>query len=177
MKERYSGFTLIEMLVVMGILVILMTMGIAAGQFAIERANRIQHASAVDQIFQGLQAYYTDNREYPPVLVFDDFAAALDPAGALGKYIDQNSFEGGSDASYYYAVNPDTKQTVLVCVSLGGHDDDNEKGAYCNGNGFGELPTDTSNVTTKDVDATSFETLRGNFPIKSDWAASAKDWE
>ncbi len=177
MKERYSGFTLIEMLVVMGILVILMTMGIAAGQFAIERANRIQHASAVDQLYQGLQAYYTDNREYPPTLIFDDFAAALDPAGTLGRYIDQNAFEGGSDASYYYAVNPDTKQTVLICVSLGGLDDDNEKGAYCNGNGFGELPTTEAAITTKDIDAVAFEAISGSFPVKSNWLASAKNWE
>ncbi len=178
MKERYSGFTLIEMLVVMGILVILMTMGIAAGQFAIERANRIQHASAVDQLYQGLQAYYTDNREYPPTLDFTDFSTALSPSGVLGKYIDQNAFEGGSDATYYYDTNTDTKQTVIVCVSLGGIDDGNERGAYCNGNGFGDLPfTSTNKVTKKDLTAEEFAPLMGQFPISSNWLASDKNWE
>lgn len=177
MKERYSGFTLIEMLVVMGILVILMTMGISAGRFAIERANRIQHASAVDQLYQGLQAYYTDKREYPSVSDFVDFETALSPSGVLGKYVDQTAFDGGSDATYYYDTDSDTKQTVIVCVSLGGHNDGNKKGAYCNGNGFGELPfASTNKVTKKDLTGQEFAPLLNQFPISSNWLASDKAW-
>ncbi|NLZ24414.1 prepilin-type N-terminal cleavage/methylation domain-containing protein, partial [Candidatus Dojkabacteria bacterium] len=38
MNRKYSGFTLIEMLIVMGIIIILMIVGITAARFAINRA-------------------------------------------------------------------------------------------------------------------------------------------
>ena len=65
-KKSYDGFTLIEMLIVMGILIILMVVGVTGGRFAINRANDVAHQNAVKQINEALQAYYTDNRSYPP---------------------------------------------------------------------------------------------------------------
>ena len=55
-KKKYPAFTLIEMLIVMGILSVLMAIGVAVARFAIQRANNIQHQSAVDQMFQALQS-------------------------------------------------------------------------------------------------------------------------
>jgi prepilin-type N-terminal cleavage/methylation domain-containing protein len=179
-RVRYSGFTLIEMLVVMGILVILMTMGIAAARFAIERANRIQHASAVDQLYQGFQAYFTDNREYPGITEFGNFGEALVDEGVLAKYIDTNSFEGGSDATYYYATDT-TKQFILICVTLGGHSDVQEKGAYCNGNGFGLLPSESNSINAKDISGEDWgdnfaSAFTGGNGVAADWTATGKVW-
>jgi len=183
-RKEYKGFTLVEMLVVMGILVILMTMGIAAGRFAIQRANRVQHQSAADQIYQGLQAHYADFREYPSSADFGDFASALGSGGVLEGYVDQKGFDGGSDATYYYAVD-DTGQSALVCVTFGGLDDENDLGGYCNGNGFGVLPTSGSTkVSSKELDDSEFNTQvisnagggAGAF-IATDWSAGDQDWD
>ncbi len=177
--RRYSAFTLVEMLVVMGILVILMTMGIAAGRFAIQRANKVQHQNAVDQLYQGLQSYYTDNREFPDIADFGDFDQALATDGALQQYVDQNAFDGGSDATYYYTVDS-TGQSALVCVTLGGIDDENSLGGYCNGNGFGVLPGQNT-IGAKDLDDSQTATSLVNNPsadlVGADWSASDKDWQ
>lgn len=161
MNRKYSGFTLVEMLIVMGIIIILMVVGITAGRFAINRANDVAHKNAVDQVYTSLQAYYTDNREYPIAEDCGDAACTIESlvsngeAGYLVPYIDQDSFDGGSEASYYYAVGGDGgDQAVLVCVSLRGLGDDNAQRddgeVYCNGNGFGSdiLPPFTFAVTT-----------------------------
>jgi type II secretory pathway pseudopilin PulG len=172
------------MLVVMGILVILMTMGIAAGRFAIQRANQVQHQNAADQLYQGLQSAYADNREYPSEGDFTDFETALGTGGVLESYVDQEAFDGGSDATYYYATD-DTGQSALVCVTFGGIDDENSMGGYCQGNGFGALPlSGSTKVSKKTLDDSEFNTqVRSNAGggagafIASDWSAADKDWE
>lgn len=178
MNKSYKGFTLVEMLVVMGILVILMTMGIFAGRFAIQRANRVQHQSAADQIYQGLQSYYADNREYPSTDDFGDFGTALDTGGALDGFIDTNAFDGGSDATYYYSVDT-TGQNVLICVTYGGFNDENDLGGYCNGNGFGVLPEGAgSPVAKKELTAAEVDTQvagQSGF-ISENWGAGGEGW-
>lgn len=176
--KKYNAFTLVEMLVVMGILVILMTMGIFAGRFAIQRANKVQHQSAADQIYQGLQSYYADNREYPPTSgteAFDAFGTALTTTGVLGKYVDSSAFDGGSDATYYYAVDA-TGQSMLICVTYGGHDDATNQGAYCNGNGFGTLPSGTP-VSKKELTADEADAVLSSFTVSNNWDASTRSWQ
>ncbi|HAM37741.1 MAG: hypothetical protein UR96_C0008G0013 [candidate division WS6 bacterium GW2011_GWC1_36_11] len=147
-KNLYEAFTLVEMLIVMGILIILMAVGITAGRFAINRANDVAHQNAVDQIYTGLQAYYTDNREFP--IGTETPATMIAAAGVLGQYLDNGAFDGGTAATYYYMVSTD-QQVVLVCVAKGGLDDDKELGFYCNGNGFGATEVAGGAITSKDV--------------------------
>jgi len=136
-RATYKAFTLIEMLIVMGILVILMVVGVAAGRFAIDRANQIAHQNGATQLYQALQSHFTDYGRFP------DGSRTLEQMtkdtanieGALGKYLDMGSFKGGSEADYSYYVNS-TKQAVVVCVTLGGADDETNKGVSCVGNGF-----------------------------------------
>lgn len=172
-QKQYNGFTLVEMLIVMGILVILMTIGVAAGRFALQRANRIQHSNAADQFYQALQSYYTDKREYPDLANPKDLFAE----DILGQYIDTNAWDGGSDASYYYYVDS-TNQYVLICVSYGGFFDQNQQGFYCNGNGFGD---EYSGIQTKEVDhatginlSTGFNSANG-FSM-SKWNGDDRAW-
>lgn len=154
LRKKYEGFTLVEMLIVMGIIVILMALGIASGRFAINRANKIQHQGAVDNLYQALQAYYTDHRAYPVLADTNGFSTILadETDSGLATYIESGSFDGGSDATYYYVVDDDDQQSMIVCVSLGGQDDEKNYGHYCNGNGFG-TGLCTPDITTKDVDA------------------------
>ena len=152
MKNRkYSAFTLVEMLIVMGILIILMAVGITAGRFAINRANDVAHQNAADKLYVAMQAYYTDNREFPEL---DSFSEALAQDGALNKYMSDGEFTGGTDATFYYwrsnaggAGSVAAGQAMLVCVSRGGINDETGRGFYCTGNGFG----DVSGITDKDV--------------------------
>ena len=153
MNKKYSGFTLVEMLIVMGIIIILTVVGITAGRFAINRANDVAHRNAVDQVYTSLQAYYTDNRRYPAhndadmcnsdkctvqILV----GTPQGNAGTLVPYIDKDSFDGGSTATYFYGVGGDSgDQAVLVCVTLRGDAAENtihpDGAVYCAGNGIG----------------------------------------
>ncbi len=182
MNRKYSAFTLVEMLIVMGILIILMAVGITAGRFAINRANDVAHQNAADQIYTAMQAYYTDNREFPdpeaasPDGISDGFTVAMAPNGTLNKYMGDGEFTGGTDATFYYWAD-DLNQSILVCVSKGGIDDETQRGFYCTGNGFGA----TSGITTKDNANSStddFATPGGLtiFQIIQDWDGSTKDF-
>ena len=155
-KRLYEAFTLVEMVIVMGILIILMVVGITAGRFAINRANDVAHQNAADQIYQGLQAYYTDNRIFPSsaILVEDLLGepGSCDDTNALCEYMDSGSFKGGTEATYYYfADDTDNAQSVLVCVTLGGVDDVRERGVYCTGNGFGDSDLSIGANTGADI--------------------------
>ncbi len=155
MNKKYSGFTLVEMLIVMGIIIILTVVGITAGRFAINRANDVAHRNAVDQVYTSLQAYYTDEREYPingigisncvgTICSLKELVGDQDDTGLLVPYIDANSFDGGTTASYFYGVGGDgDNQAVLICVTLRGPSEDNydhpDGAVYCAGNGIGAV--------------------------------------
>jgi type II secretory pathway pseudopilin PulG len=167
-KNLYEAFTLVEMLIVMGILIILMAVGITAGRFAINRANDVAHQNVVDQIYTALQAYYTDNREFPDDGVTNTPEYLISTDALLGRYMDQGAFNGGTGATYYFAASDD-QQEVLVCVSKGGVDDDKGLGYYCNGNSFGSTNIVTPAITSKDV-ATGNTFLTGGAGLtQSDW--------
>jgi type II secretory pathway pseudopilin PulG len=168
MKERfYQAFTLVEMLIVMGILIILMVIGVAAGRFAINRANDVAHQNAADQIYQGLQAYYTDFREFPASMTPQEL---IGEGGLLDEFLEGGDFKGGSPATFYYISNEAgttfQRQSVLVCVTLGGIDDVvNDRGIYCTGNGFRDAgltisgTTNAGNLDKNLLDSTDDETL------------------
>jgi len=153
-RNFYEAFTLVEMLIVMGILIILMAVGITAGRFAINRANDVAHQNAVDQLYTGLQAYYTDEREFPAQVAFNNLLVeGVTPAdNILFDYLDQGAFKGGTEATFYYFVEDEQQQSVLVCVTLGGLLDVKERGIYCNGNGFGDDDLLGGLVTDKNIE-------------------------
>lgn len=177
----YSAFTLVEMLIVMGILIILMVIGITAGRFAIKRANAIAHESAVDNVYSSLQAYYTDHREFPPEYPPEggggnNVARMVLPGGLLEKYI-SGEFNPGEDTTYYYAVSDD-QQKVLVCVTLWGVGNVNvpdDAQVYCNGNAFGsnEL-SELIQSNFIDYDSAEYRAL-GDISITCNWYKS--EWQ
>lgn len=143
-RKSYKAFTFVEMLIVMGILIILMVIGITAGRYAINRANRVAHQNAADQIYQTLQAYYTENRQFPELDLLENM---LSEEGALFEY-SEGDFKGGAPATYhYFAQTGVIRQAVLVCVTLGGYDDELERGIYCTGNGFGSADVEIGSET------------------------------
>lgn len=191
-KKSYDGFTLIEMLIVMGILIILMVVGVTGGRFAINRANDVAHQNAVKQINEALQAYYTDNRSYPP-----KGTAGMKPQTLIGnasttsaplyKYMDSGAFKGGTEATYIYITEEgNNPQAVLVCVTLGGKGDATKRGIYCDGTGFGDqditIPVSGTNMPRKeykhdDPDASTVYQNLLNYSIGSSiWYGDSKGW-
>ncbi len=154
MQKKYKGFTLVEMLIVMGILVVLMGIGVAVGRFAIQRANRLAHQNAVRQLFEVSQAYYTDNRNYLELEDFDGFGTELVSGGEFSEYIDAG-FDGGGDATYYYFVSAD-EQSLILCVTLGGPGDEDKLGIHCEGNGYNETSYDglAGSITRSEIEVT-----------------------
>ncbi len=167
MNRKYSGFTLVEMLIVMGIIIILMAVGITAGRFAINRANDVAHQNAANQIYVAAQSYLTDTREFP-VLENDTFEEAFqedcvsDDQPCLYEYLSEGEFKGGTDATFYYGVSTDY-DSILVCVSLGGVADATGRGFYCTGNGFSDDDIVSGVITEKEIPNAGDQTTPGGF--------------
>ena len=201
MDKRYTAFTLIEMLVVMGILIILMVVGIAAGRFALFRAADVAHRNAADQLFQGLQAYFVDHGSYPRIDSCGFYEAGgeehevCNPAklmcqsDKLKPFMDIGAFNGGSDATFFYFTGGDNyNQAALICVSMRGLHDTNKEhseGAYyCSGNAFSVGPLlyrSSTDFLFEEIDRSLIERddedeLWIEFANLSDDAPNSADW-
>lgn len=166
MPKKYKAFTLIEMLLVMGVLVVLVTVGILVGRYAIQKAQDVKHRDAVRNLYSALVKYKHINGKYPGIgscsrcIEREFFAYSLGYNGTpdnyiLKEYADEDGvFDGGADATYYYDVDDIDQQFVIVCVSLGGVDDEFERGFYCVGDGIGVLP-EISPVTDSEIGSQS----------------------
>ncbi len=193
MNRKYSGFTLVEMLIVMGIIIILMVVGITAGRFAINRANDVAHKNAVDQVYVSLQAYYTDEREYPTgggkpctgtVCTFAELVGDANTSGLLVPYIDAYSFDGSSISSYFYGVGGDGgNQAVLVCVTLRGDALENsthpDGAVYCAGNGIGVPDMDFGGATPTTVTVAEMKGEGGETddPAWTTFSSGGSEWD
>ena len=97
--SKQKGFTLIELMVVVGIIVLLSTMMVVNYQKASKRARDSRRASDLEQIRSALEIYYADNDTYPGPggmteanlgkLSFSDTdgnAYIYNPVGSLASY-------------------------------------------------------------------------------------------
>lgn len=163
--KKYTAFTLIEMLIVMGIIMILIGVGVGLSRWSIQRAGIIDHQNAAENLYSALVKYRNEEGFFPLLgtggtrIEEEFFAYALGYRGSnavLAPYVSEDQFDGGSDATYYYDVDDTDGQVAIVCVSLGGIDDEGDQGFYCTGNGVGYLPADgTAKITQQDIDADS----------------------
>jgi prepilin-type N-terminal cleavage/methylation domain-containing protein len=174
--KKTKAFTLIEMLIVMGIIVILIGVGLMVGRWALRRSNRTHHMDAARNLEIALLKYKNEEGEVPKCLNESDcepdtefFANVLgytNQPAILKEYLEEYPFDGGNDATYYYATD-DLGQFFVVCVSLGGIDDEQNFGYYCTGTGIGFVPEATP-IPKQELEPDVGEPILGNLD-DSDW--------
>lgn len=169
--KKYKGFTLVELLIVMGIIAVLAVLGVAVARFAIQRSNNIQHTDAVKELVRTAALYNGDYQEYPDPASFTELLTTVN------TYSD--AFDPGGNATYYYFVSADKKK-YLFCVSFGGWADVDDQGGYCDGDGIGELPEGVVNkISAKELGNPLFTNrveLRKTLGVWSNWDSDAATW-
>lgn len=130
MTDKKSGFTLVELLVVILIIAILATIGAAVYVQSQVKARDAKRRSDMVTIADAFEQYYITNSEYPasvstPTQYYVNGAVPRDP-----KSNTDGTCKAGSDYCYGCAKNgsscPTTGFTICALLETGG--------AFCKGN-------------------------------------------
>src|SRR5258706_2040601 len=171
--RRTRGFTLVELLVVIGIIALLISILLPALNAAKERANRVKCSSNLRQIGQGLLLYANDNKGiYPrtPANTMGTYtcctaggaSTATDPFGTGGPAVNDVTA-----AMFLLVRNADINPEVFVCPSSNAEKDTlNNKPANqrCNFFGPNNLSYSYTNPYPGDTSIGLGYKLNGNVP-------------
>jgi type II secretion system protein G len=137
LKQKNSGFTIVELLIVIVVLGILASITVAAYGGIAQRARDGQRYSDVKTIAKALELYYTDNGSYPappddmPCANEHDTARSGCPnwtwlIGKLSAYVAKlpidpkntlGSWNSPSQHTYYYVALPNNSSFPASCAS------------------------------------------------------------
>lgn len=112
-NNREKGFTLVELLVVMGIMAVLIMIAIAGLGFAMRRSRNIARAAGLSNLDKSLASYYTDHQDYPDDgTTVEELTEGED--ADLAPYL-EGSWDPGPGTTQYYYTN--TGYAYIICVS------------------------------------------------------------
>jgi general secretion pathway protein G len=103
---RAGGFTLVEILLAIGLVGGLAALAFSNYQAYVERARVYQAVTDIAAIFTGIQLYFQDAREYPASLAIIGAGAQLDPWGRPYEYLNLTTRNGNGGARRDKKLNP-----------------------------------------------------------------------
>ena len=113
MRHRASGFTIIELLVVLGVIALLAAIGLPVIQNARETSRRAGCVNHLRQIGLALYQYHDQHQVFPPGQINAYFSSA-DPYGTFADPAEARNYKPGNTAS----VRPGEQGTSLFLLLL-----------------------------------------------------------
>jgi general secretion pathway protein G len=87
-RRRESGFSLLELIIIMAIIAILAMAGISQYRSSLEFARLTRTKGDIKTISQAVDVFHLQNGEYPSSLDDVDFGKRTDPWGSQYQYLD-----------------------------------------------------------------------------------------
>ena len=123
-KLTSSGFTLIEVMIVVAIIAILTSIAYPAYTEAIRKGKRAEGRAALAELMQQQERYMTQNNCYMGFTSPGGVAAALSPGAACGGVTPTTvpfkvfSGDNTAKAAYFLSASACTGTTIADCVML-----------------------------------------------------------
>lgn len=129
MKPR-SGFTLIELVIVMAILAILLIISMMGWRRQMEKARDAQRKEDLQRISIAFEEYFSDFGCYPPETILNNCGGA-----ELAPYLDKIPCDPVTREPYQYIVdedNPACYESYKILAMMANEDDPGIAGLGCN---------------------------------------------
>lgn len=176
-SKRKRGFTLIELIVVMSVLMIVLAIILTAARELKFHSNMVFCMNNLRQISVALVTYYNDHRDYPHGLPYDTLNNQLSRYLSSGKvFVCPQDYEE-SDDSYspfytYPGDDSDGSQYIIGCPR-------HKRGSMCTAIfGFQNAQkAQVAEVTVDDVPVTAGATYSGKFDLEDGTTVSSNSIE
>lgn len=125
-RRAHSGFTLVELLVVISIIVVLAALSFGAAQVAIKKANTLKTKTSATAIASALEQYYLDYSKLPTLGASSDEIRTEGEAGIefleilLGKEDDTGTMQNPKKIPFLTVETGKTKKKGGLIYSNGG---------------------------------------------------------